>query len=145
MRRAHTITLTTFVKPEEDKEAIKEQLLSLAPLDLEKEGLVVKEAHATGFNDRKITILSLTLQKERHTNAWLDHLRGRLSGAQKQQLLEQENRLDQDCQFYLRFQKKHLPKLVLIDGGDCVHVRMSIAAFPKKRERALMLMREILK
>lgn len=145
MKRAHSITFTLFIKPEEDKEQRKEQFLSLIPLDIEKEKLKLKETTSTGFNDRKITVLGLKLQKERHTNEFIDYLVAHLSGAQKQQLVEQENRLDDNCDYFLRFQKDHLPKLVLTEKGDCVHVKMSIAAFPKKKEQAKPIIKEIFK
>jgi RNA binding exosome subunit len=143
MRRANSITFTLFVTPEEDLEQAKQQLLSLIPFSLEEERLVMVSSVAKGFNDRSITILSVRLEKERHTNAFLDHLSSSLSGAQKQQLLEQEDRLDDDCDYFVRFRKDDLPLLVLTQRGDCVHVRMSVAAFPKTRERALAVIRDI--
>ncbi|MBD3209676.1 hypothetical protein GF367_04665 [Candidatus Woesearchaeota archaeon] len=145
MKRAHTITFSTFIKPEEDEPAITKRFLSLIPLDLEQEKIPLQRTISTGFNERKILILKLKLTKERHTNAFLDFLNEKLSGAQQQQLREQEDRVDDHCHFYLRFQKQHLPKLVFTDKGDCIHCKISLAAFPKKRDIALRIVKEIFK
>ena len=145
MKRAHTITLTMFVLPGEDVEEQERLFLGLVPFSLADEGLSLQRSISKGFNDRDITVFSLRLEKERHTNAFLDAIAHRLSGAQKQQLISQENRLDDRLDFFLRFKKSSLPGRGLTDKGDCVHVRMSIAAFPKKKERALIIIKEIFK
>lgn len=145
MKLVHAVNLRMFVKPEDDYEADKQAFLGLVPFPLEDEKVALKETQAQGFNERSITILEVQLDKQRHVRAFLEKLQGELSGAQKQQLLEQDDRLDDECDFYLRFRKQDLPKLVLTDRGDCVHVRLSIAAFPKKREKALEAVKEIFK
>lgn len=145
MKRAHTVTLSVFVAPDEQEEPLIQQLKALIPFDLAEEKIALKRTVAAGFNDRKIVILELVLSKERHTNAFLDHLAASLSGAQKQQLVEQTNRLDEHLDFFLRLRKGDLPLLVLTDGGDCIHVRISLAAFPKKEEVARALVKEIFK
>jgi len=145
MKLAHAVNLRVFVKPEDDYEKDKEAFLSLIPFSLEDEKVSLQETKAEGFNERQIRILELQLDKQRHVKAFLEKLQGELSGAQKQQLLEQDDRLDDNCDFYLRFRKQDLPKLVLTDKGDCVHVRLSIAAFPKKRENASEAVKEIFK
>ncbi|MBI4439255.1 hypothetical protein HY640_04950 [Candidatus Woesearchaeota archaeon] len=44
-------------------------------------------------------------------------------------LLQMDSRLDKE-----RFLKG---ECVLTDGGSCFHIRISVAAFPKTRERAI--------
>ncbi|MFP4524413.1 MAG: RNA-binding domain-containing protein [Candidatus Woesearchaeota archaeon] len=145
MKLAHAVNLRTFIKPEDDYEADKQAFLGLIPFSLEDEKVPLQETDAKGFNERQIVILEVQLDKQRHVKAFLEKLQAELSGAQKQQLLEQDDRLDDECDFYLRFRKKDLPRLVLTDKGDCVHVRLSIAAFPKKRENAREAVKEIFK
>lgn len=145
MKRLHNVVLSMFVKPEEDAQELERKFLSIVPFSLGEEKLALQKTVASGFNERKITILEIVLQKERHTNALLDHLVRHLSGAQKQQLLGQDNRLDDDCDFFLRFKKEALPQLILTNGGDCLHVKLSIAAFPKRRQAAEGVIKEIFK
>jgi RNA binding exosome subunit len=145
MKLAHTISISVFVRADDDEEKLKEALLSLVPLDLEKEKLTLSRTVAQGFENR-IVILELALEKERHTNKVIDALIRRLSSDQKKLILIQENRLDEDCCFYLRFNKKALldNKLELTDSGDCFHVKMTIAAFPKRKESARKVVEEML-
>ena len=145
MKQVHAVNLRMFIKPEDDYQKDKQAFLDLIPFSLEDEKVSLDETEAEGFNERKISVLSVDLGKQRHVKAFLKKLQDELSGAQKQQLVEQENRLDDNCDFYLRFRKQDLPKLVLTDHGDCVHVRLSIASFPKKREIAREVVKEIFK
>lgn len=143
MKRAHNVTLTVFVKDGEDEASLKEGLLSLLPFSAEEEKIAIERSVSTGLSGNRIVILSLRLEKERHTSAFLDSLRERLSGAQREQLLEQRNRLDDRCDYFLRFEKGSLPGLVLTDGGECVHVRIGVAAFPKRPEVAWGVVKEM--
>jgi RNA binding exosome subunit len=145
MKLVHTITLSLFVKPDEDKLALRALFVGLVPFSLADEKIVLKESSATTLDNRAMSTFEIMLSKERHTKAFIDFLNKNLPAHQKQQLIEQENRVDEECNFYLRFEKNHLPKLMLTDSGNCVHCKMAIAAFPKKREQALTLVKELFK
>ena len=146
MKFAHSIAISAFAKPGEDHARIKAALLLLIPFDIEKEKIKFRESSAEGF-ESKIVIYEAVLEKERHTNKFIESLKEKLSADDLHRLAAQENRVDNDCYFYLRLDK---PKLLLgeyalTDSGDCFHVKMSIAAFPKKREAALSVVRKMLK
>lgn len=145
MKYLNNITFTLFIKDAKIEEEETNKLLSLIPFSLEEEKLVLKRSASTGLSDNTIIILTLKLEKERHTNAFLSFLQEHLSKEQKELLLTQENRLDDNCDFFIRFKKDDLPNLIFTDEGDCVHIRMSVAAFPKKKERALERIKEIFK
>lgn len=58
-----------------------------------------------------------------------------------------ETRVDDACNCYLRFDKNEFvenKKLVLVDHGNCIHLRVKVAAFPAKQENALQVMKEVL-
>ena len=71
-----------------------------------------------------------------------------LDESQKKQILQQaESRLDKNLDFFIRFDKDswmNEKKLVLTDSGKCFHIKMSMAAFPKKMEIAAALVRKLL-
>ena len=57
-----------------------------------------------------------------------------------------ESRLDKNLDLFLRFEKDtwiNERKLVLTDSGKCFHLRISIAAFPKNREVALNVVKDL--
>jgi len=107
----------------------------------------LKKTNATGFNEKKIIILEIYLEKEKHINKFLENLNKKLSKEQKELLIKQaESRLDDELNFFLRFDKEALVnenKLLLTDKGNCYHITIKIAAFPHKRESALKVIDKI--
>ncbi len=144
---AHNICITVFCKPKDNTELIAKKLLLLVPFDNKKEKIELKKTNATGFNEKKITILEIYLEKESHTNLFLKNLAKNLADEQKLLIKRQaESRLDDELNFFLRLDKSKLTnedKLWLTDKGDCYHIRIKIAAFPHKREAALKTVEKI--
>ncbi|MFH1408471.1 MAG: RNA-binding domain-containing protein [Nanoarchaeota archaeon] len=143
MKLVHNVVITVFSS--DDADACKKTLAPFVPFSLEEEKLEVQEQKAEGFQDRKIIILSLKLVKARHTNAFLKELKEHLSPESCRLLLQQiESRLDERLNFFIRFDKQELlsGRFMLTDGGDCFHIKMSIAAFPHKRPIAKNIIKE---
>ena len=149
MKIANSIKLTVFAKQEENQEKIKSTLLSLIPFNLEQENLQISQQTATGFNENKIIIFEILLEKERHIQSFLDNLLQNLSQEAKQLILKQaESRLGNECNFFLRFSKDKLineNEIWLTDQGNCFHIKINIAAFPKNRDIALEIIRNVFK
>lgn len=145
MRLANNIKINVFVNKEDDEERIKQKLINLFPFNLEEEKILVQRNKATGFNQKAIIILEVDIEKERHTNAFLKSLCTKLNEQQKAMLPNQENRLDDECNFYIRLDKQKLLKdeFWVIDNGDCFHIKINIAAFPKKKEKAREVVKKI--
>ena len=145
MRLANHIKVSVFVKQEDDEAAVKKHLLALLPFGLEQEKIVLHRSRASGFNQREIIILEIDLVKERHTKNFLEFLKKNLNEQQRSALVEQKNRLDDECNFFIRLDKKKLlaGEFWIIDSGDCYHIKINVAAFPKKRERAEEVVRQI--
>lgn len=149
MNIAHSIRASVFSheKDNEDSNAILAGLLDFFPFTLEKEKIIVSKSIAKGFNEKNITSFEVSLSKDRHIRLFLDSLVSRLDEAQKRKILSQAvTRLDNNLDFFLRFDKKTFiesKKLLLTDSGNCFHIRISVAAFPKKRETALLIVNRI--
>ncbi len=147
MRVANNINVRVFCKEGENKELIIEKLKLMLPFDLEKEKIKVKETRAEGFNGKRIDVIEVALEKERHVNAFLEALKEKL-GSEKETLLKQlDSRLDDELNFFMRLDKDMMLKdrFVLTDTGNCYHIRINIAAFPKRREKAAGILKEIFK
>jgi RNA binding exosome subunit len=147
VKLANNVNLRVFCKEDEDKKLIVSKLKALLPFDLEKEKITIDEKKADGFNDTAIWILSVTLAKERHVNAFLKLLSEKL-GEEKKTLLEQATtRLDDELNFFIRLDKTMLlkDKFVLTDSGKCYHIKINIAAFPKKVEKGLIVLKDMFK
>ena len=148
MMLAHYIELRVFCNPEDSKESVYKKLLFFLPFDLDKEKVHVKQKNAVGFKERKIVIMNVELKKQRHINQFLKNLAENLSNEQKELILKQvEARVDERLCLYMRFDKDKLVKentLWLTDKGSCYHLKIVLAAFPKKKEKALEVVSEIL-
>ncbi len=148
---AHSVELSVFIMEEEEDltEALTGKLSSLVPFSLEEEKIHLVRQAATGFNERMILIMKITLTTWRHVRAVLKHIRDSLSGQQRALILRQaRSRLDEENRFYLRFDKNALTEkdtLVLTDSGECFHLRIAFAVYPKTEEAALKAVEEWLK
>lgn len=149
MKIAHQIRIKVFSyeKFNENEELILDKFLQLFPFNLKDEKIELKKINALGLNEKKITIFEVTLTKERHTNTFLKNLIENLDEEQRKLILSQlESRLDDKLNFFLRFDKDEYMnnnKLNLTDSGNCFHIEISVAAFPKKRDLALGIVRKV--
>lgn len=145
MKKVHTITVSVFAKPDENKDELKLALIDLFPFSLEEEKIIIQESSSSTFDNRKMYMYEVTIEKERHTNAFIDMLLQNFSDVQKEEVRTQENRLDNELRFYIRLEKESLvnKQFTLTDEGNCFHIKMSVAAFPKKKEVALKIIKEV--
>jgi len=149
LKLAHTIKLSVFVNEGEDEQLVLERVKAFLPVDFEQERINVERQGAEGLHDNKIIILGLNLEKEKHTTLFIETLASKLVHQQKELLLRQaESRLDDDLNFFLRLDKDRLlnkNECFITESGSCFHIKMHIATFPAKRERAMEVLRKIFK
>lgn len=96
--------------------------------------------------EQDITIYEMLLTKERHVKAFLDFLNEKLNAEQKELLISQSySRFDKDLNFFLRLDKDKLnnSQFWITDSGNCYHIRLSIAAYPKNNEKAMETLKDI--
>lgn len=133
---------------EEDWEAMKNQILQLFPSNSDKEKNELKIEHRTtfGFNQEKLHLLKLVLTKKKYKEAFLSYLINNLDIPTRQVLVDQiEKRLDEGLNFFLRLEKSSMfidRGLQLTNKGNCLHVKLKIAVFPKRREEAIRALKE---
>ncbi|RMD58512.1 hypothetical protein D6825_00545 [Candidatus Woesearchaeota archaeon] len=150
MRDVHSVTIRVFAKPEEDASKILEGLKALIPFDLEEEKVKIEVDRALGFNERVIQVFTVRLKKASHTNAFLKFLKEKLGRKQCELLYAQkESRFDEDeFAFFIRALKPawiEKRNLVLTDSGNCYHIRLQLAAYPRKKEVAMERVKKLFK
>ncbi|MBU1975901.1 MAG: hypothetical protein KKG59_05855 [Nanoarchaeota archaeon] len=148
MKQCHNISVRVFARQREDTDRIKETLVGLFLFDLEKEKVKPHEIRTKSADEKTdIFIYEISLNKDRLINKFLGSLNSRLNADQKALLLRQENRLDQEGNFFIRLDKPRLLEGIfrITDSGNCFHIRMCIAAYPKTRDACLAKIREIFK
>lgn len=154
MKYCHTITINVFVKPENIREGpdimskTKECIKSMVHVDWDRDSGILKTTTAEGFENRRIIIYELHLIKDSHTTQFINSLMQHLTTDQKQFLMtDKHKRLDENLEFFIRLDRQKLLHGIyeLTDSGDCFHIKMTIAAFPKKRENALKIIDDMLR
>lgn len=149
MKLVNNVVISVFIKESENEDVLREKLKSFVPLSFEDEKITLTRKIAEGFEDKKIIILEIVLNKEKHTNAFIKKLNKILVNEQKELILRQaETRLDREFNFFIRFDKEKLVnenKYWITDSGNCFHIKMNIACFPRKREQALKIIQNIFK
>jgi RNA binding exosome subunit len=148
MKIAHSAEVSVFCKDYEDYALVKNGLLQFFPFNIEEEKVQVRESTAEGLSGNIIKVAEIRLDKERDIRAFMENLLSALGREGTATLLCQlESRLDDELFFYIRIDKKQWSKdgrAVLTDSGNCYHVKLAVAAFPKKREAAAALLRKFL-
>lgn len=146
MKQIHNFTIRVFIHDENEEEISLNTLLRFLPDDLEKEKIIIENEeirveHGTDFNK-----LEVKLTKDRHTKLAFNTLLNLLTTEEITTLIAQENRIDDNGRFFMRFERKALDhgKVILTDGGDCYHFSILIAAYPKNRTRAIEIVKEML-
>lgn len=145
MKLLNTVHISVFSKEFEDFETIKNTVLKLIPFDIEKEKVGLKIIDASGF-ESTIKIIEVMLSKEKHTNAFLKSFLDKLSGEQRKMLILQfDTRCDCEFNFFIRLEKDLLMngKYVITDGGNCFHIKLNLACYPKNHESARRIIQQI--
>ena len=146
MKFAHNVVVSVFVKENENKALIKESLLKLFPFEIKNQ---YSEELARSYEGVKsdIFILRVELNKDNQINSFLKYLKENIYDCDV--LIKQiDSRLDNDYNFFIRLDKNELingidGRLKLTDAGNCCHIKVCIAAYPKNRESAIKIVNEI--
>ena len=167
----HNISVSVFIKPEDDYEIVKthfqkflDPILDTMPQDQldqtlnnkdhsknkgdSKNKIQINESKVTGFDSRQITILELKLEKQSQIKKFIKFMLNSLTEEQISLLIRQkESRLDEDLFFFIRLDKNKLvekDEFFITDCGNCFHIKIHIAAYPAKKDKALGLIPLIL-
>lgn len=146
MKLAHNIAMSVFGDESDLQENLEKVFHSLLPVDFEKEKITLSKNNAEGVQNKKIVILELIIKKDRHIKEFLKNLNNLLTKDQKELLIKQsDSRLDNSLHFFLRLDKDKLlnNEPLLTDKGNCFHIKISLAVFPKKREKVLNILKDI--
>lgn len=146
MKLIHNITITVFVKADEDSKPTAKTILEFLPEDLDAEKIRIEETILKAEYGDDITKFSVRLEKERHTKIVINKIKEILDKDQIKRLRDEENRIDEQGMFYLRLDRQKLEKeekAELTDRGDCFHFKIMLACFPKNREKAIEVAKDI--
>lgn len=138
----HYIRLRTFCYSTEKKERVKKAINFF----LSKEQEIIEEKIEGNFGN-KYWIFKSEIEKSQRIRNLVNKLKTKLTEKQYKELKEKvPDRLDEECNLYLRFdkQKAFSEQLKLIKHGDAVLLRFKVAAYPAKKKNAIEIIRDFL-
>jgi len=146
MKLLHFVEMRVFCKEYDIFDDIVKGIHFLFPFDFVKEKIILGEKTVEGFDQKKIKIFTVKISKQSQTTAFIKHLSKNLDDKQRKTIIEQlDSRLDEGLHFYIRLEKDELisGKYYLTDTGNCYHIKLSIAAYPHRKEAARDIIKSI--
>ena len=146
----HYIHLRTSAQATEDPEKVRSALKLLLPPKgrlAKKDSITVHETITTGYHANPIIVMEAELKQNKDCKYLVDRIREHLGPAGISQLAaELENRVDDNCNLYIRFNKQeaYLGKLMTTTKSDSILVRIKIKAYPARPEKAIQIARSLL-
>jgi RNA-binding protein len=135
----HNISYRVFVYGTENEEKVREAIKTLFPNSHPQTETI------EGYFKNPVLILHDKLSKKRETKEFIKILQNLDSSTKKRVLNELNNKMDDKGNLFLRFDKQRAYRgdLKIIEHGDAVHVKIKIAAYPAKKDKAMELAKEI--
>ncbi len=132
----HYVDLRTFCYATEDEKRVEAALRTFLPEETE-----IERAVTEGHHGDRILILSVRLERADEVRYVLSRLTALDSFDQL--LAELEDRVDDNCAFFIQLDKQAAYR-GLIELGDGLMLRGKVEAYPAKRDRAIETAREAL-
>lgn len=142
---AFHIELRVFCDPDKSEQILK-ALNKFLPFDLNREKIRIEQTTASSFNEKKIRVYTVKLKKQRHISRFLKNLNSMLSSGQRMRIVREfDSRTDHDFNFYLRLDRDSFlnDQVKITDSGNCFHIKISLALFPKRRDIAVETVRKM--
>lgn len=137
-----SVEVRSFVHATEDLDKVKDVIKSIVPEDVE-----MSDSKAKGHHGDEITLLTTRINRNPYIREFWGRVMKMMPSGERAKLKEIAiDRIAEDCRLYLRFDKQKAVngKLILIESGDAIHVRINITAYPAKRKIAVKEMQDFI-
>lgn len=134
----HYIKFRAYCHATEDKSKVENSIRFVSDTDK------IEKRTAKGYHGNPIAIMESAIKKSRDVKDFL--LRLKKHGLVKKIWDELESRIDEDHNFYLRFdkQKAFFQKYELVKHDDVISVKGKIKCFPTNKRNAVKTMKILL-
>jgi len=134
--------VSTFAHATEDEQRVLSVLRTLLP-----EGVGVHRSKLEGHHGNPIINLEAKVGQRKLLRVLWQRVLTKLRAGELKKLSKiVPERVDENCFFYLRFDKQlaHAGELVLTDSGDAIHFKLKVTAYPARRELAVNLLEKFI-
>ena len=133
----HLLHFRTFAQATEDEEKVTKAMRFASGIER------ITKSKTGGYHGNPILILEVEIKSSKAIDAFFR----RFKEEDVRELLDSlENRVNEECSFFLRLDKQaaFLGELRLLDSGDIISVSGKIKSYPKRFETAMANMRTYL-
>ena len=147
--KVHSIRLRAFSHKNEVNH-VKQAIYNILPDEFKekqiKESEVEPESDA-GIFIESLKVLEISLNKQADIKTFISNLLEKLKKSDKEKLFNEiSNRIDEECNFYIRLSKKDaMNKKFIMESNDSIQIKIKIAAFPKNKNTAIEILKGLLK
>jgi RNA binding exosome subunit len=138
------IEARAFARATEVSERVTASVQSIFPEHL-KHNLVMSKTKAAGQSGDVILIITATLESQKDCDAVLDHILSQMDSTSHRAIERSlDNRLDDECIFFLRIDKQaaFLGNMKMTDEADVISVRFHFKQYPRCEREEVMLLIE---
>ncbi|MDL2270621.1 RNA-binding protein [Methanobrevibacter sp. OttesenSCG-928-I08] len=134
----HNIRFRIFIYNDEDEEELIQGLLNILP------NCEIQKEEVEGIFEEPITILTGLVDKKRFTKEFFNNLKNLDKYQLTKLLTDLDKKMDDNGNLFLRFSIEDAidGKWTIVDSGNCIHLKVKIAAYPAKKEIAISKLKE---
>ncbi len=134
--------VSTLAHATEDEQKVMVAIRLLLPSEVE-----VGQTKLKGHHGNSITSFEASVEQRKLLREFWQRVIEKLKAGEVKKIIGTlQEKVDETCHFYLRFDKQlaHAGELALTESGDAIHLRMKVAAFPAKPEIAIELVKKFI-
>lgn len=146
MKLVHNINISVFIKEFDNEEKSAKTIVELLPDNFEEEKIKIEEEAIKIKEGDNLKVFKVKTTKGRHNNQIIAKLRDFLGEEQCQTVSNDESRIDDQGCMYIRLDKKSLEEkgeALVVDHGNCYHIKIMLAAFPKNKKQAIEVAKKL--
>jgi len=132
----HYVDLRTFCYATEDVARVERGLRTFLPEDA-----TIERVETEGHHGDRILVLSTRLERADEVRHVLSKVASLEAGARDRLLEELDERIDENCSFFLTLSKQAAFE-GQVERGDGITLRGKVEAYPAEKERAIEHVRE---
>ncbi|MBD3388784.1 MAG: hypothetical protein GF416_06925 [Candidatus Altiarchaeales archaeon] len=143
--KVHHVTISAFSSVEE-ADALKGVISGMLPEGVEVEDRRIEPEEEGGVFNHELVELKAVVKKQKRIREFVSKVLGSLDDYDARKLREgPDDFIDDRCNLYMRLSKTEAEDgNFVFESGDCIHVRLKLAAYPAKKEKALPIARELI-
>ena len=142
----HHISLRTSAQATEDPEKVRSSLQFFLPPedeDSRKSDVdIISESITSGYYGNQIIVFEARLHRKKQCQYLIDVIKQHLGNERMSQLIAQlPQRIDDDCNLYIRFdkQKAYLGRLIMTRVRDPLLLKIKLKAYPATKEKGIQV------